>query len=161
MASTHSATENLASRRAFSSVQLQRGYFDFKNNRRGKRGHKWQISIPSHLHSQDVEQMEAEAVQSVGVGRRFDERRSGADDGDHQHQGGKRGPVGDRMGKNKSSPMVQRATSSRRFSLLWFTWRFQKQWLLGTNVMLMVKLGALKNQHQCTKNRCQSFSGVH
>lgn len=51
-------------------------------------GNSW-VSIPSHLHRQDVEQMEAKAVQSVGVGCRFDEGQERGHDGDHQDEGGK------------------------------------------------------------------------
>lgn len=41
--------------------------------------------------------MEAKAVQSVGVGCGFDERRGRGDHGDHQDESGECGPVG-RMG---------------------------------------------------------------
>lgn len=90
MASTHRTTEILASCSAFLSGQLQRGYFYLIKTQNGRKrdGNGW-VSIPSRLHNQDVEQMEAQAVQSVGVGCRFDERQDCGDDGDHQDERGK------------------------------------------------------------------------
>lgn len=77
--------------------------------------------------------MEAKAVQSVGVGCGLDERRGCGDDGDHQDESGKGGPVGEWAEKE-----VRQYDSEGAFifSLLWFA--------------MFVNGIALKNQHQST-----------
>lgn len=77
--------------------------------------------------------MEAKAVQSVGVGCGFDERRGRGDHGDHQDESGKCGPVGEWAEKKRSSSMIQKVPSSQCFSLLWFA--------------VFLNDRALKNQH--------------
>lgn len=47
---------------------------------------------PSHLEGQSVKQMEAEAVQDIGVDCWFDKRRDRSDDCDGEDQLRKRGP---------------------------------------------------------------------
>lgn len=51
------------------------------------------IFIPSHLNGQDVKQVDAEAVQSVGINCRFDKRWCRGDDCDHHDKSGKSGPM--------------------------------------------------------------------
>lgn len=63
MASTHKTTDSLASRRAFWSVQLWKKKKTLKLHQKQLQMLKnTSVFLPSHLHSQNVKQMEAEAV---------------------------------------------------------------------------------------------------
>lgn len=89
--------------------------------------------------------MEAEAVQSVGVGGRLDEGRGCGDHGDHQDQSGKCGPVGEQTGKKKK----KKEKSSVVFQTVAPSWR--------SGLLELVSPGSVKHQHALRGGACRSF----